>query len=262
MPHAPQPAAAAAPVALVTGAAQRIGRAIALELAAHGWRVAVHYRRSAGHAAETVAAVRAAGGSAEAFAADLADEAACEALVPAVVQRCGRVDALVNNASLFEADDVAGFGFASMERHWRANTAAPVVLARALQRAGGRVVVNLLDQKLWNPNPDNFSYTLSKAALEAATTALALALAPAVRVCGIAPGITLVSGDMSGAEFDAAHALTPLGRGSTPEDIARGVRFLLESPAITGTTLLVDGGQHLAAQRRDVLHLVRGGSGA
>ena len=260
MPHAPQPDAA--PVALVTGAAQRIGRAIALELAAHGWRVAVHYRRSAERAAQTLAAVRAAGGCAEAFAADLADEAACAALVPAVVQRCGRIDAVINNASLFEADTVADFGFASMERHWRANTAAPAVLARALHRAGGRVVVNLLDQKLWNPNPDNFSYTLSKAALEAATTTLALALAPEVRVCGVAPGITLVSGDMSAAEFEAAHRMTPLARGATPEDIARAVRFLLESPAITGTTLLVDGGQHLAAQRRDVMHLVRGGSAA
>jgi NAD(P)-dependent dehydrogenase (short-subunit alcohol dehydrogenase family) len=119
-------------------------------------------------------------------------------------------------------------------------------------------VVNLLDQKLWNPNPDHLSYTLSKAALESATAMLALALAPAVRVCGVAPGITLRSGDMSGAEFAAAQRTMPLGRGSTPEDVARAVRFLAESPAITGTTLLVDGGQHLAAQRRDVMFLIRG----
>jgi NAD(P)-dependent dehydrogenase (short-subunit alcohol dehydrogenase family) len=118
-------------------------------------------------------------------------------------------------------------------------------------------VVNLLDQKLWNPNPDHVSYTLSKAALEAATTMLAQALAPRVRVCGVAPGITLPSGPMNEQEFQAAHRLTPLERSSTPEDIAAAVRFLLESPAITGTTLLVDGGQHLARQPRDVYFLAR-----
>lgn len=140
---------------------------------------------------------------------------------------------------------------------------APVVLARALHALGGSgVVVNLLDQKLWNPNPDHFSYTLSKAALLSATTMLAQALAPRVRVCGVAPGVTLPSGDMDEREFAASHRLTPLQRSSTPEDIARAVRFLLESPAITGTTLLVDGGQHLQAQPRDVMFLVREASAA
>jgi hypothetical protein len=253
------------PVVLVTGGAVRIGRVIALELARAGWQVALHYRRSAAEAARTVAELQAAGAHAAAFAADLADEVQCEALVPAVLQAFGRIDAVVNNASLFELDDVASFGFLGMERHWRANTAAPIALARALHRAplaapappGGRAVVNLLDQKLWNPNPDHLSYTLSKAALEAANTMLAIALAPAVRVCGVAPGVTLLSGDMNAPEFEASHRMTPLERSSTPEDVARAVRFLLESPAITGTTLLVDGGQHLAAQRRDVMFLAR-----
>ena len=260
--HATPPSA---PVVLVTGGAQRIGRAIAHELARAGWQVAVHYRHSADAAAALVAELRAAGASSRAFAADLADEAACEALVPAVAAAFGRLDAVVNNASLFELDDLATFGYAALERHLRANTAAPIALARALHHLpasdapapGGRAVVNLLDQKLWNPNPDHLSYTLSKAALEAANTLLALALAPQVRVCGVAPGITLLSGGMSGAEFEASHRMTPLGRSSTPEDVARAVRFLLESPAITGTTLLVDGGQHLAAQRRDVMFLAR-----
>ena len=116
------------------------------------------------------------------------------------------------------------------------------------------VAVNL-DQKLWNPNPDYFSYTLSKAALQAATVMLAQALAPQLRVCGVAPGITLASDTMDAALFAAAHRMTPLQRSSTPDDIARAVRFLIESPAITGTTLLVDGGQHLAAQPRDVVYL-------
>ncbi len=249
----------ARPVALVTGAARRLGREIALELARGGHDVAVHYRASRDDALATVEALRALGARAEAFAADLADEAACAALVPAVTARFGRLDAVVNSASTFEHDDAATFTHAAMERHWRANTAPAVILARALHEctpAGGSgCVVALLDQKLWNPNPDHFSYTLSKAALEAATTMLAIALAPRLRVCGVAPGVTLPSGPMDDAQFAAAHRLTPLGRSSTPADVARAVRFLVESPAITGTTLLVDGGQHLAAQRRDVLYL-------
>jgi NAD(P)-dependent dehydrogenase (short-subunit alcohol dehydrogenase family) len=245
------------PVVLVTGAARRLGRHIALHLAAQGWDVAVHFRGSAADAGGTVAGARAAGARAEAFQADLADEAACQGLLPAVSAHFGRVDAVVNNASLFEYDAVGDFSYAAMDRHWRANTGPAVLLARALHAAGGGAVVNLLDQKLWNPNPDYLSYTLSKAALEAATTLLAQALAPATRVCGVAPGVTLVSGPMDAGEFERAHRLTPLERSSTPQDIARAVRFLLESPAITGTTLLVDGGQHLQAQPRDVLFLAK-----
>ncbi len=258
-------------VALVTGAGQRIGREIALFLVAQGWRVAVHYRHSAAAAAQTVAAAHALAGNstaALAFAADLADEATCNELPHTVHRTMGRLDAVVNNASLFEYDDVATFSYAAMDQHWRANTAPAIVLARALhalhallpadadQQAPG-VVVNLLDQKLYNPNPDHLSYTLSKAALHAATTLLAQALAPRVRVCAVAPGVTLLSGDMNGAEFAASHCMTPLGRSSTPLDVARAVHFLLESSAVTGTTLLVDGGQHLQPQARDVMFLAR-----
>lgn len=245
------------PVVLVTGGARRLGRAIVLHLAARGWDVAVHYRGSADDATRTAADAAAAGARAATFAADLADEAACGGLVPAVREHFGRIDAVVNNASLFEHDTVADFSYGAMDRHWRANTAPAIVLARALHAAGGGAVINLLDQKLWNPNPDHLSYTLSKAALETANTLLAQALAPRTRVCGVAPGVTLLSGPMSAAEFDRAHRLTPLERSSTPKDIARAVAFLLDSPAITGTTLLVDGGQHLQAQPRDVLFLAK-----
>jgi NAD(P)-dependent dehydrogenase (short-subunit alcohol dehydrogenase family) len=211
---------------------------------------------------DTVRELGARGAQARAFGADLADEVACRALVPEVLGHFGRLQAVVNNASLFEYDDVQTFGSLSMERHWRSNVAPAVILARALhEHVHGRAtlgcVVNLLDQKLWNPNPDYLSYTLSKAALEAANTALAQALAPQVRVCGVAPGVTLPSGPMDQAGFAAAHQLTPLRRSSTGPDIARAVRFLLESPAITGTTLLVDGGQHLSAQPRDVMFLAK-----
>jgi NAD(P)-dependent dehydrogenase (short-subunit alcohol dehydrogenase family) len=258
------PADASRPVVLITGAARRLGRAIACDLAAQGWDIALHHRTSAADAERAAAQCRGAGARVAVLAADLADEAACRALVPQAVAALGRLDAVVNNASLFEYDDALSTGFASMERHWRVNTAAAVVLAQALARHlgdGGRrgCVVNLLDQKLWNPNPDYFAYTLSKAALESATTLLAQALAPAVRVVGVAPGVTLPSGPMNDAEFAASFRMTPLQRSSTPEDIAQAVRFVLQSPAITGTTLLVDGGQHLSAQPRDVMFIARQG---
>lgn len=250
-------------VCLVTGAARRLGRAIALELAAGGFHIAVHYRHSSADAADTVHVVRELGVDAHAFAADLADEQACTALPGAVVNHFGRLDAVVNNASTFESDDAHSFSHAAMEMHWRANTAPAVLLARALHahlvaRGAAGCVVNLLDQKLWNPNPDYFSYTLSKAALQAATVMLAQALAPELRVCGVAPGVTLPSADLSGERFEQAVRTTPLKHGATPADVARAVRYLLDADAVTGTTLLVDGGQHLVAQPRDVLHLVRG----
>jgi NAD(P)-dependent dehydrogenase (short-subunit alcohol dehydrogenase family) len=200
------------PVVMVTGAARRLGRAIALGLASAGHDVAVHYRQSKEQAEATVADLRAAGANAAAFAADLADEAACRALVPAVVAHFGRLDAVVNNASLFEYDAPSTFGHAAMDRHWRANVAPSVLLAQALHdhlagRSAAGCVVNIVDQKLWNPNPDYFSYTLSKAALQAATVLLAQALAPSVRVCGVAPGVTpRVRADDRGRVRDRACA--------------------------------------------------------
>ncbi len=247
---------------LVTGAAKRLGREMALALAAAGWQVAVHYRGSAEDALKTVAdcqTVARAGAVFDSFQADLADEAATRALLPRVVQRFGGVDAVVNSASLFEHDDPASFGYEALAAHLRTNTGAPVVLAQALaDHLAGRqaaaatgAVVNLLDQKLWNQNPDFFSYTLSKAALEAATTMLALALAPRVRVVGVAPGLTITSHLLPEEKFQQLHRLSPLGRSSTPADVAAAVRFALENASLTGTTLLVDGGQHLMKFERD-----------
>jgi NAD(P)-dependent dehydrogenase (short-subunit alcohol dehydrogenase family) len=171
---------------LVTGAARRLGSEIALALAASGWRVAVHYRGSAEDAMKTVAACATSTPGAAAFQADLADEFAVRALLPQVVTQLGAVDAVVNSASVFEHDTAASFGFAALDRHLHTNTGAAVLLAQALHdhlavRDASGAVVNLLDQKLWNPNPDFFSYTLSKAALEAATTLLAQAFAPPAR---------------------------------------------------------------------------------
>ncbi len=178
------------------------------------------------------------------------------ALLPRVIKEFGQVDAVVNSASTFEHDSAASFSFSALEKHLRSNTGAAILLAQALHqhvsaRQASGAVVNLLDQKLWNQNPDFFSYTLSKAALEAANTMLAMALAPKVRVVGVAPGLTLTSHMLSAEQFEALHKLSPLGRSSTPADVAATVRFALENQSITGTTLLVDGGQHLMRFERD-----------
>lgn len=244
------------PVVLVTGAGKRLGRQIALACAAAGYAVAVHYRASAAEAQQTVTDCAALGVPAWALGADLADEAQVRALVPAVLAQAGRLDAVVNSASLFEHDAAESFGFAAMERHLRSNTGAPILLAQALHqhleaREGQGAVVNLLDQKLWNLNPDFMSYTLSKAALHAANDMLALALAPRVRVVGVAPGLTLTSHILSDDKFAELHRQSPLGRSSTPEDVAAAVVFALSNRSITGTTLLVDGGQHLMRFERD-----------
>jgi NAD(P)-dependent dehydrogenase (short-subunit alcohol dehydrogenase family) len=249
---------------LVTGSAKRLGREVALALASAGWQVAVHYRDSTADAMQTVDDCRklaAAGALIDSFQADLGDEAQARALLPRVIERFGHVDALVNNASQFEHDSIRSFSYESLMAHARANTGAPILLAQALHvhvcaRAKAdpvrdAVVVNLLDQKLWNQNPDFLSYTLSKAALEAANTMLAIALAPQVRVVGVAPGLTLTSHLLSEEQFDSLHRLSPLGRSSTPQDVVSAVKFALDNSSITGTTLLVDGGQHLMKFDRD-----------
>jgi NAD(P)-dependent dehydrogenase (short-subunit alcohol dehydrogenase family) len=274
--------------ALVTGAGKRLGREIALGLARAGWRVAVHYRSSEAEALQTAAdCLQAfaqwqaqAGLKANAsdasnasvadtgtqvqlqnfiFKADLANEEATRKLLPQVVSQLGRVDAVINSAALFEHDDVQSFSYANMAQHWASNTGAAIVLAQALHQhcqsrgaqAAEAVVINMLDQKLWNPNPDFLSYTLSKAALEAANTLLAQALAPLVRVVGVAPGLTLTSHMLDDAKFQKLHALSPLGRSSSVEDVVSSVVFAVHNRAMTGTTLLVDGGQHLMKFERD-----------
>ncbi len=246
------------PVVLITGAARRIGREVALTFGRAGWDVAVHYATSRDEAEQTQAMLAELGSQSCLFACDLANQEQLSALVPAVNRHFGRIDALVNNAACFEYDDVDSFGTVMLEHHMLPNLVAPVMLTRALAKAIAErgpeargAVVNLLDQKLWNYNPDFFSYTLSKAALEAATTMLAQALAPAVRVLGVAPGLTMISHLQTPQQFAQTHAMAPLGHASKPEDIAHAVLFAVQNPSMTGTTLLVDGGQHLVGFARD-----------
>lgn len=246
---------------LVTGAAKRLGREIALHLAENGWQVAVHYRDSAAEAEKTVLDCAALSGISFGFKANLEEEGAVRNLVPAVVAKFGSLDAIVNSASAFINDSVESFGFESMEKHMRSNAGAPILLAQALHthiksrnsehNPARGVIINMLDQKLWNQNPDFLSYTLSKVALEAANTLLAMELAPYLRVVGVAPGLTLTSHMLTDAKFEELHKLSPLGRSSTPQDVVATVKFALDNQSLTGTTLLVDGGQHLMKFERD-----------
>jgi NAD(P)-dependent dehydrogenase (short-subunit alcohol dehydrogenase family) len=250
----------ASKVVLVTGAAVRIGREIASYFASHGWQIAVHYSKSSAQALETVAQINAIAPAtparAVAFQADLADQEQVKQLVPAVVAKFGRLDVLVNNASRFEFDDVDSLTFDNLNAHIGPNLAAPILLARALHQALGEgaegAVINLLDQKLYNLNPDFFSYTMSKAGLAAATIMLAQALAPRVRVVGVAPGLTLPSYLQDEATFGAAHKVSILQRSSDVNDIAASIYFAATNRSMTGSTMLVDGGQHLLALPRDI----------
>lgn len=246
-------------VVFVSGAARRLGRAIALGFADAGWDVAIHYGTSGADATRTAADITGRGRRATTVQADLADEDQVLAAFDAARDTLGPIGCVVNSASRFVFDRPEDFSYATLQSLAGPNLAAPLALARRLYEttdASARaVVVNLLDQKLENLNPDFFSYTLTKQALLGATRMMAMAFAPRVRVAAVSPGITLRSGDQTDEGFRAAHTRTPLGRSSTPDDIARAVRFLAESPAITGVNLIVDGGQHLLPLDRDVMYL-------
>ena len=256
---------AVARVVLITGAARRIGRALALGFANRGWDVAVHYGKSKAEADDVVAEIAALGRRAVALQADLAVEAEVARLVPDCTAALGRPACIVNNASQFDEDTAENISYEYLLHHTAVNLGAPLVLARMLYEATPEaarsdetqraVVINVLDQKLYNMNPDYLSYTLSKAALQTATVALAQALAPKLRVVGLAPGLTLQSGDQTPEGFAEAHRVTPLGRASRPEDIVAAALYLAEAAGVTGTTLVVDGGQHLVPSPRDVMFL-------
>ncbi|MBC7770305.1 MAG: SDR family oxidoreductase [Phycisphaerales bacterium] len=243
--------------ALVTGAGQRLGRAVALELARAGWGVVVHYRRSATEAEQVAAEAGAAGGAAVTVGADLDNATERSALIGAATQAAGApLSALVNCAAMFEHDTIATLDEELLQRHIATNAFTPSLLARdfaqGLPEGARGSVVNFLDFKLANPYPDHFSYTLSKYALAGATDLMARALAPLVRVNAVAPGYVLPAPGQSEADFQRLHNDTPLQRGPTPEDIARAVRFLIESEAITGQTIYVDGGRRFVTHERDM----------
>ena len=256
---------------LVTGAAKRLGREIALEFARQGWDVAVHYGRSEADAQDTVGQIQSLGRMARAFPADLSNEAATTGLFKAVTEQFRGLHCLVNSASIFEydrANSASPLSQKSLQDHMQVNLMAPILLSQLMfeyQKSNRKneaekiakdtlpSVIQLLDQKLINLNPDYLSYTLSKAALLTSVEILALDFAPYLRVMGLAPGISLPSGDQTQDGFTEAHQMTPLKKSSTPIDIAKAAVFLAEANAVTGTTLYVDGGQHLVPSTRDVM---------
>ena len=241
--------------ALITGGGKRIGAAITRALAAAGHPVVIHYRNAADEAAALAAEIAGQGGRAFTLAADLADVAAVETMIARAADLAGPIDILINNASHFSFDRPATVTAASVAAHVGPNLTAPVLLARDMAaRIGDRhgVIVNILDQKLANLNPDFFAYTLAKAGLAAATEMLAMALAPAIRVCGVSPGLTLIGAKQSAENFARGQRATPLRYGSSPDDIARAVMFIVQTPSVTGIDLLVDAGEHMMRRQRDV----------
>lgn len=251
-----------APVVLITGAVRRIGRALALDLAAHGWGIGLHCRRSSDEAERLADAIQAKGGKAAVLTADLTDIAAVERLVPECAAALGAPTCLVNNASMFAYDDVATLAPEIWDAQTAVNLKAPVFLAKAFAAAlpdgyEGNVI-NIIDQRVWKPTPRFFSYAVSKSGLWHATRTLAQALAPRIRVNAIGPGPVLKSPYQTDAEFRRQCEATILGRGTTPDEMARAVRFILDAPAMTGQMIALDGGQHLAWETPDVQRAPRG----
>jgi len=235
---------------LITGAARRIGRALALYFAGQGWRVAVHYNSSADDAHATVRDIQQAGGEAAAIACDLADANALSGLVAACSQTLGPPNCLINNASDFKFDTICDLTPETWAHHIDINLRAPILLSQAVaaglpERRTG-TIVNIIDQRVWNLTPEFFSYTVSKAGLWSATRMLAQALAPQWRVNAIGPGPVLKSIHQSDSEFQAEASNTPLGRAAEPAEIARAISFILDASAMTGQMIALDSGQHLS----------------
>ncbi len=253
--------------ALVTGAGKRLGRALALYLAARGHDVAVHYATSETEALDTVAQITALGRHAIALQADLLDEAQLAALIPRAAKALnGPLTVLVNNASIFEYDNISTATRKSWDRHIGSNLRAPFALTQAfaaqapaaITDAGNEplsqcLIVNMVDQRVLKPTPEFITYSLAKQALWALTRTTAQALAPHVRVNAIGPGPTVRGTRQSASHFARQRAATLLQRGANPSDITAALGFFLDSPAVTGQMIVVDGGQHLVWQTPDVL---------
>lgn len=246
-------------LAIVTGGARRIGRRICETLAADGYAVCIHYNTSADDAVALKRKIEDAGGKAALFGADLRQPGAAEELID-VALGLGRPGILVNNASCFDYDTPGDWNIAQFENTLRTNLIAPLAVSRAFY---ARIepdwvdsnIVTVLDQKLFNRNPDYFSYTVSKAALHEAQYLMAMSFGPKCRVNSVAPGLTLVSGPQSQAQFDSVHGRTLMHRGTTPDDIAQAVQYFGQATGVTGTCLSVDCGQRHVGSDRDVMFL-------
>ncbi len=255
---------AAARRVLITGGAHRLGAVLCEVFAQAGWEVWCHYHRSAEAALALCARLRAQGWRAQAIQADLHDQADRQRMVADITAQAGALHALVNNASSFEPDAAADFDVAATRAQLEVNLVAPLALSALVAQAapageptGARCVIHVLDQKVFNLNPDYFSYTVTKLALERAVALQAQALAPAVRVCGVAPGLMFLSGPQTQENFDHAGQVNLMRRPTDPAQVAQTCLFLAQNPCITGVTLAVDNGQHLVPLPRDVMFVVQ-----
>ena len=247
---------------LVTGGAHRLGAAIVRQFAAAGWRVWCHYQHSETAARALQTELQATGAQIELVAADLGVASDVEQMMAHIVQSHGPLHCLVNNASLFEPDTGTAMDLPGTRQQLEVNLIAPLALASHMARQaapdarpGERSVIHILDQKVFNLNPDYFSYTVSKLALERSVALQAQALAPALRVCGVAPGLMFLSGPQTQDNFDRASRVNLLRQPIDPAQVAATCLFLAQNPCITGTTLCVDNGQHLVPLERDVMFL-------
>lgn len=244
---------------LVTGSAKRIGRRLALDLAKDGWDVAVHCNASVREAEEVADNIRSIGRRAVVVRGDLSDADVPERLIAEAAKALSGLTCLINNASLFEPDEVGSITRSSWAEHLDTNLRAPVFLsqafARQLPQSEEGNIISIIDQRVWKLNPKFFSYTSSKSGLWTATRTLAQALAPRIRVNAIGPGPALPSIRMDQREFDKQARLTLLGRGTSPEEISAAVKFILSQPALTGQMIALDGGQHLVWQTPDVVEV-------
>ncbi len=244
-------------IALVTGAAKRLGREISLRLAREGWDICVHYARSESAARSVAGEIEALGRRATLVAQELTVADAAAKLLGACHKQLGEVHCLVNSAAIFEYDEAASFTDTQLAQHLAINLQAPLALMREFARQipanEQGSVVNIVDQKVAALNPDFFTYTVSKLALAQSTRLAAMAYAPRVRVNAVAPGVSLPSKHQSDANFARSQQLAALGYGATPADIAEAVSYLVHARAVTGETIVVDGGQHLMPTARDVM---------
>lgn len=245
---------------LVTGSAKRIGRRLALDFAADGWDVAVHCNASITEAEEVAALIRGMGRRSVIVRGDLSLADVPDRLISEAAQGLGGLSCLINNASLFEPDEVGSITQESWAEHLDTNLRAPIFLSQAFARHLPKhqegSIISIIDQRVWKLNPKFFSYTMSKSALWTATRTLAQALAPRIRVNAIGPGPALPSVRMDRAEFDKQAKLTLLGRGTSPEEISAAAKFILSQPALTGQMIALDGGQHLVWQTPDVMEVI------
>ena len=245
--------------AIVTGAAKRIGAGIAMALSSQGWFVYLHYNSSSEEAKEVLYEIKSSGGNGKLINMDLSYPDCGEQIINQIDKAAPPVELLINNAARFEYDNISNINSVSLDQHYFANDRGPILLSKAffelVEKGQQGCVINILDNKIFALNPDYLSYTISKAALQCATETFAMAMAPHVRVNGIAPGITLESGGQGESSFQKGQKMSPIGKVSSVEDIIKALFFIVNTTSLNGHIITIDGGQRLQKLDRDVAFL-------